>query len=106
LRKEGESPHLPQFLIHWEVVLGSKSRPSPADRHPRWPGKLTGKQIRVEHWVVAQRQPQLAAATFSASAKLLRRCHSCGARTEAMIAYVGHAKQWDRLDIERDAAAA
>jgi NADPH-dependent 2,4-dienoyl-CoA reductase/sulfur reductase-like enzyme/nitrite reductase/ring-hydroxylating ferredoxin subunit len=72
----------------------------------RWPDKLTGQRIRVEHWVVAQRQGQVAA------------CNMLGLRQrfdavpffwsqhfDTTIAYVGHAEQWDRLDIEGDPGA-
>ena len=43
----------------------------------RWPDRLTGQRIRIEHWVVAEHY-------------------------DTTIAYVGHAEQWDRLEVDGD----
>ncbi|MGH7638265.1 MAG: FAD-dependent oxidoreductase [Gemmatimonadaceae bacterium] len=67
----------------------------------RYPDPRTGHRIRVEHWVVAQRQGQTAALNM------------IGARTpfadvpffwsvhyDATINYVGHAERWDDIRID------
>jgi len=71
----------------------------------RWPDRHGGQAIRVEHWVVAERQGQTAALNML----------GLGEKFEAVpffwsqhydipINYVGHAEKWDELAIEGDIA--
>lgn len=88
------------------VVVDGQLRTSQPDIYAagdiaNWPDRISGQRIRVEHWVVAERQGQIAAANMLGAKQEFAVVPFFWSKFfDLSISYVGHAKDWDEVTIE------
>jgi NADPH-dependent 2,4-dienoyl-CoA reductase/sulfur reductase-like enzyme/nitrite reductase/ring-hydroxylating ferredoxin subunit len=93
------------------VIVDDNLRTSASDIYAagdiaRYPDPFSGERVRIEHWVLAERQGQAVARAMLGIGHAFRDVPFFWSQHyDATISYVGHASSWDGIEIRGDLAA-